>query len=128
MILEGLNMELKVVKMEIPEGSNLVLGQSHFIKTAEDLYEAMAGTAPGAKFGIAFSEASGDCLVRSEGNDLELVEAAKKNSLDLACGHTFVLLMNGAFPINVLILCNFVFHPPAFHSFCGPPPFHQSLQ
>jgi len=95
-------MELKVVKMEIPEGSNLVLGQSHFIKTAEDLYEAMAGISPGAKFGIAFSEASGDCLVRTEGNDKELVEAAKKNALNLACGHTFVLLMRGAFPINVL--------------------------
>ena len=95
-------MELKIVKMEIPEGSNLVLGQSHFIKTAEDLYEAMTGTAPGAKFGIAFSEASGDCLVRTEGNDKELVEAAKRDSLNLACGHTFVLLMKGAFPINVL--------------------------
>lgn len=95
-------MELMVVKMEIPEGSNLVLGQSHFIKTAEDLYEAMAGTVPGAKFGIAFSEASGECLVRTEGNDRELVEAARRNSLQLACGHSFVLLMKGAFPINVL--------------------------
>ena len=63
-------MELKVIKMNIPEGSNLILGQSHFIKTVEDLYEVMVGTAPGAKFGIAFSEASGDCLVRAEGNDV----------------------------------------------------------
>jgi adenosine/AMP kinase len=95
-------MELKVVRMNLPEGSNLILGQSHFIKTAEDLFEAMAGTAPGAKFGIAFSEASGDCLVRLEGNDEMLIEAAKQNSLALACGHTFVVLLKDAFPINVL--------------------------
>ncbi|MDM7939969.1 MAG: adenosine-specific kinase [Methanothrix sp.] len=95
-------MELKVIKMDIPEGSNLVLGQSHFIKTAEDLYEAIAGTVPGAKFAVAFSEASGDCLVRLEGNDADLIEVAKKNSLALACGHTFVVLLKGAFPINVL--------------------------
>jgi adenosine/AMP kinase len=95
-------MDLKVVRMNIPEGSNLILGQSHFIKTAEDLYEVIAGTAPAAKFGIAFSEASGDCLVRLEGNDPALVEAAKQNSLALGCGHTFVVLLIGAFPINVL--------------------------
>jgi uncharacterized protein len=95
-------MELKVIKMNIPEGSNLILGQSHFIKTVEDLYEVMAGTASAAKFGIAFSEASGDCLVRAEGNDGELIKTAKNNSLALSCGHTFVVLMKGAFPINVL--------------------------
>lgn len=95
-------MLLKIIKMSIPEGSNLILGQSHFIKTAEDLYEAIAGTAPGAKFGIAFSEASGDCLIRLEGNDIDLMDAAKKNSLELGCGHTFVVLLKGAFPINVL--------------------------
>jgi uncharacterized protein len=95
-------MELKVVRMNLPEGSNLILGQSHFIKTAEDLFEAISGTTPGAKFGIAFSEASGDCLVRLEGNDEALVEAAKQNSLALACGHTFVVLLKDAFPINVL--------------------------
>ncbi len=95
-------MELKAVKMNIPEGANLVLGQSHFIKTAEDIFEVMAGHAPGAKVGLAFSEASGDCLVRLEGNDADLIEAAKQSSLNLACGHTFVLLMKGAFPINVL--------------------------
>jgi adenosine/AMP kinase len=96
------NMNLKVIRMTIPEGSNLILGQSHFIKTAEDIYEAMAGTAPAAKFGIAFSEASGDCLIRLEGNESALIEAAKQNSLALGCGHTFVVLMIGAFPINVL--------------------------
>jgi len=95
-------MELKTIRLNIPEGSNLILGQSHFIKTAEDIYETMAGTAPGAKFGIAFSEASGDCLIRLEGNDTTLIEAAKENSLKLGCGHTFVVLMKGAFPINVL--------------------------
>ncbi len=95
-------MLFKIIKMSIPEGSNLILGQSHFIKTAEDLYEAIAGTAPGAKFGIAFSEASGDCLIRLEGNDIDLMDAAKKNSLELGCGHTFVVLLKGAFPINVL--------------------------
>jgi len=94
--------EIKVVEMKIPEGANLVLGQSHFIKTAEDIYEVMAGAVPGAKFAVAFSEASGDCLVRTEGNDQELIEAARENSLALACGHTFVLFMKGAFPINVL--------------------------
>ncbi len=95
-------MELRIVKMNIPEGSNIILGQTHFIKTAEDLYEAISGTASAAKFGIAFSEASGDCLIRLEGNDLALVEAAKQNSLMLGCGHTFVVLIKGAFPINVL--------------------------
>jgi adenosine/AMP kinase len=95
-------MELTVVRMNLPEGSNLILGQSHFIKTAEDLFEAVSGTTPGARFGIAFSEASGDCLVRLEGNDEALIEAAKQNSLALACGHTFVVLLKDAFPINVL--------------------------
>lgn len=79
-------MELKTVRMEIPDGSNLILGQSHFIKTAEDLYEAIAGSVPGARFGIAFSEASGDCLVRLEGNDDALKEAAKRNSSRSAAG------------------------------------------
>jgi adenosine/AMP kinase len=91
-----------VVEMKIPEGSNLILGQSHFIKTAEDLYEAVSSTAPRARFGLAFSEASGDCLVRLEGNDSDLLEAAKQNSLALGCGHTFVILLREAFPINVL--------------------------
>lgn len=95
-------MELKIVDMKIPEGANLVLGQSHFIKTAEDIYEVMAGGVPGAKFAVAFSEASGDCLVRTEGNDEALIQAAREGSLALSCGHTFVLLMRGAFPINIL--------------------------
>ncbi|MCJ7444271.1 MAG: adenosine-specific kinase [Methanotrichaceae archaeon] len=101
-ICQGMQMELKVVQMVTPEGSNIILGQSHFIKTAEDIYEAIAGTVIGARFGIAFSEASGDCLVRLEGNDEELKDVAKQNSLALSCGHTFVILLKGAFPINIL--------------------------
>ena len=95
-------MELKVVKMEIPEGANIVIGQTHFIKSVEDLYEVMVGHVPNAKFGIAFCEASGACLVRTEGNDKELIDIAVKNASSLASGHTFVILMKNAFPINVL--------------------------
>ena len=110
-------MELKIVEMKIPEGANLVLGQSHFIKTAEDIYEVMAGGVPGAKFGVAFSEASGECLVRTEGNDEALAAAARENSLALACGHTFVLLMKEAFPINVLNALKAV--PEVCNIFCA---------
>ncbi len=85
-------MELKLAKLLIPEGANLILGQSHFIKTVEDLYEIMVGRAPGAKFGLAFSESSGDCLIRVEGNDPELMDAATENARRLAAGHTFNLL------------------------------------
>jgi adenosine/AMP kinase len=95
-------MELKVVKMETPEGCNLILGQSHFIKTVEDLYEAMASSTPTVKFGLAFCESSGERLVRFEGNDEELKEKAAENALRLGCGHSFVILMREAFPINVL--------------------------
>jgi len=95
-------MELKVVKMVIPEGANLILGQSHFIKTVEDLYEIMVGTVPGTKFGLAFSESSGDCLIRVEGNDPDLMAAATQNAQNLAAGHTFNILLKNAFPINVL--------------------------
>ncbi len=95
-------MELKVVKMETPEGCNLILGQSHFIKTVEDLYEAMASSTPTVKFGLAFCESSGERLVRFEGNDEELKENAAENALRLGCGHSFVILMREAFPINVL--------------------------
>ena len=95
-------MELKVVKLVIPEGANLILGQSHFIKTVEDLYEIMVGTVPGTKFGLAFSESSGDCLIRVEGNDPDLMAAATQNAQNLAAGHTFNILLKNAFPINVL--------------------------
>ncbi len=95
-------MELRTVKMEIPEGENIVIGQTHFIKSVEDLYEVMVGHVPDARFGIAFCEASGACLVRTEGNDKELIEIAVRNASSLASGHTFVILMKDAFPINVL--------------------------
>jgi adenosine/AMP kinase len=97
-----LRMELEVVKLETPEGCNLILGQSHFIKTVEDLYEAMASSTPTVKFGLAFCESSGDRLVRYEGNDEELKEKAAENALRLGCGHSFVILLREAFPINVL--------------------------
>lgn len=95
-------MELKVVRLRIPEGANIILGQSHFIKTVEDLYEILVAAAPGIKFGLAFSESSGDCLIRVEGNDPDLVAAATENAQNLAAGHTFNILLKNAFPINVL--------------------------
>jgi uncharacterized protein len=95
-------MELKTVKMDIPEGANLIVGQTHFIKTIEDLYEIMIGAMPKSRFGIAFCEASGACLVRCEGNDEELKKKAVDNALRLGAGHTFVILMLDAYPINVL--------------------------
>ncbi len=95
-------MELKTVKLDIPEGHNIILGQTHFIKTVEDLYEIMASTVPHAKFGIAFCEASGDCLLRLEGNDGDLKKAAETMSMEIGAGHTFVVVMRDAFPINVL--------------------------
>ena len=95
-------MELKLARLLIPEGANLILGQSHFIKTVEDLYEIIVGIVPGAKFGLAFSESSGDCLIRVEGNDQELTAAATENARLMSAGHTFNLLLKDAFPINVL--------------------------
>lgn len=95
-------MEIKNVRMEIPEGCNIILGQTHFIKTAEDLYEIMATTIPRAKFGIAFTEASQQCLIRSEGNDDGLVEICVKNLEKIGAGHVFCILLKDAFPINVL--------------------------
>jgi adenosine/AMP kinase len=95
-------MELISVRMRIPEGANLILGQSHFIKTAEDLYEAVVNTVPGAKFAVAFNEASGPRLIRVEATDDELRQAAVENAQAIAAGHIFVLLLRGAFPINIL--------------------------
>ena len=95
-------MELKSVHMEIPQDANLILGHSHFIKTAEDLYEALVNTVPFAKFAIAFNEASGPCLVRVEANDVELRRAAVANAEAIGAGHTFVILLRQAYPINVL--------------------------
>jgi len=95
-------MELTSVRLDIPEGANVILGHSHFIKTAEDLYEAVVNTVPGAKFAVAFNEASGPCLVRVEANDDELRRVAVSNALAVGAGHAFVLLIREAYPINLL--------------------------
>lgn len=95
-------MELKTVKLENPEELNMILGQSHFIKTVEDLYEAIINTVPSAKFGIAFCEASGPCLLRYTGTDEDLIELAKKNASKISSGHSFLIFMKEMFPINIL--------------------------
>jgi len=95
-------MELKKVRMELPEDSNIIIGQTHFIKSTEDLYEAIVGTVPGAKFGLAFCEASGPCLIRIDGNDEGLKKAAAENAMKIGAGHVFVVLLQNAYPINVL--------------------------
>ena len=95
-------MELKIERIEIPEGCNIIFGQTHFIKTVEDLYEIMISSVPNARFGIGFCESSGDCLIRGEGNDDALKEAAVKNALKIGAGHTFIIILKNAFPINVL--------------------------
>jgi hypothetical protein len=91
-----------VEQMDIPEGCNLILGQSHFIKTVEDLYEALITAGPRLEFGIAFCEASGPCLVRRDGNAPDLVETAIANAMKLRTGHTFIILLRNGYPINVL--------------------------
>jgi uncharacterized protein len=96
-------MELEMVKIEKPEALNLILGQSHFIKTVEDLHEALVCTVPGIKFGLAFCESSGPALVRASGTDNELIELAKQNALALGAGHSFIIFLGeGFYPINVL--------------------------
>ncbi len=95
-------MELKSVPLEIPEGCNLILGQSHFIKTVEDLHEVMIGTSGEVKFGLAFCEASGECLIRVSGNDDTLQKVATENAEAIAAGHSFIILLHNAYPINFL--------------------------
>ena len=95
-------MELKLVPLEIPENGNLILGQTHFIKSVEDIYEAIVNTVPQMKFGVAFNEASGPCLTRVDGNDDELKAMATRNASALAAGHIFVVVMRDGYPINVL--------------------------
>jgi hypothetical protein len=92
----------KVVAVNVPEGCNTILGQSHFIKTVEDLYEALINAVPTIKFGLAFCESSGPCLVRVDGNDAELKELASKTAFALSAGHSFIIFMRNAYPINVL--------------------------
>jgi adenosine/AMP kinase len=95
-------MELRTVPIEKPEDVNLVLGQAHFIKTVEDLHEALVGAVPGIQFGVAFCESSGPALVRASGTSPEMVELARSNALRLAAGHVFLILLQNAYPINVL--------------------------
>ena len=95
-------MELLSVSIEKPLDINFILGQSHFIKTVEDIHEAAVASVPGIKFGVAFCEASGDCLIRYSGNDREMIELAKKNASAVGAGHSFIILMRDAFPINLL--------------------------
>jgi uncharacterized protein len=95
-------MELKLVPVDKPEDMNFILGQAHFIKTVEDLHEAIVTTAPGMKFGIAFCESSGLALVRHTGNDEALVEIARRNAFAIGAGHAFIIVMTGGFPVNIL--------------------------
>ncbi len=97
-----MSLPIELVPIETPAEANLILGHAHFIKTAEDLYETVVNSVPNAKFGVAFSEASGPRLVRSEGNDEALTRAAERELLRLACGHTFLIFLKGAYPINLL--------------------------
>ncbi|AAY80940.1 adenosine-specific kinase [Sulfolobus acidocaldarius] len=97
-----MSVKIDVVRVEIPEGTNVIIGQSHFIKTVEDLYEALASSSTSIKFGIAFCEASGKRLVRWDGNDEELIKIAQKTALAIGAGHTFIVYLKNGFPINVL--------------------------
>ncbi|MGH7597270.1 MAG: adenosine-specific kinase [bacterium] len=94
--------EIKTVRIEKPETMNFILGQSHFIKTVEDIHEALIGAVPGIKFGVAFCEASGPCLVRWSGTDEQCLELAKKNAQAIGAGHSFIIFLGNVFPINVL--------------------------
>lgn len=95
-------MELKTVIIKKPDDTNIIIGQAHFIKTIEDIYETLITSVPNMKFGIAFCESSGPCLIRSEGNDNELIKLAEENAYNLSCGHSFFIVIKNAFPINVL--------------------------
>jgi len=110
-------MEEKIVKIENPQGYNLILGQAHFIKTVEDLYEALITSSPHLKFGLAFCESSGPCLVRYAGNDEELTELAKNNAWNISAGHTFIIFLKDGYPINVLNTVKVV--PEVCHIYCA---------
>ena len=95
-------MELKAIGLTMPENGNIIVGQSHFIKTVEDIYEAIVNTSPHIQFGIAFNEASGDCLTRADGNDDDLKRNAIQNATAIGAGHVFIVSLRNGFPINVL--------------------------
>ncbi|HQP91136.1 MAG TPA: adenosine-specific kinase [Candidatus Omnitrophota bacterium] len=94
--------EIKIVKINKPENFNIIVGQAHFIKTVEDLYEVLVSSVPGIKFGLAFCEASGACKIRSEGTSHDLKKLAEENAANVAAGHTFFVILDGTYPINVL--------------------------
>ena len=110
-------MEISTVRLDKPDDVNLILGQSHFIKTVEDLHETLVSAVPGLRFGIAFCEASGPRLVRRSGNDQELTELAVRNALAIGAGHSFVVLLRDGFPINVLNAVKMV--PEVCRIFCA---------
>jgi adenosine/AMP kinase len=95
-------LEFKTVKVDVPQDCNVILGMAHFIKTIEDLHEALVNSVPNIKFGIGFCESSGPCLVRHEGNDEELRQLATEKALEMGCGHSFIIFLRNAYPINVL--------------------------
>ena len=110
-------MEINLVKIEKPEEMNFILGQSHFIKTVEDVHEAIVNINPGIKFGLAFCEASQKALVRFSGNDDELINLAQKNAMNLSCGHSFIIFLGNAFPLNILNTIQSV--PEVVRIFCA---------
>ena len=111
-------MELRTVQIEKPEMTNFILGQTHFIKTVEDIHETMVSTVPGIKFGLGFCEASGKCLVRWTGTDADMIDLAQRNALAIAAGHTFIIFLgDGFFPINVLNAIQLV--PEVCRIFCA---------
>jgi adenosine/AMP kinase len=110
-------MEMLTIKIEKPESVNIILGQSHFIKTVEDIHEAMVGAVPGVEFGVAFCEASGPALVRASGTSDELVDLAKQNALALSAGHIFIICLGNVFPVNVLNVIKSV--PEVCRIFCA---------
>jgi len=110
-------MEINTVTVKIPDGCNVILGQTHFIKSAEDLYEVLVNGSPGVKFGLAFSEASQECLIRWEGNDNELTKLATDTLMEIGCGHSFIIFLKNAFPINFLPAIKNV--PEVVHIFCA---------
>ncbi len=109
--------QLDIVTIEKPEDINFILGQSHFIKTVEDIHEALVTTVPGIRFGLAFCESSGPALVRWSGTDDEMIELARQNALKLACGHVFIIFLRNAFPVNVLNTVKMV--PEVCRIFCA---------
>ena len=111
-------MQLTTIRVDKPDATNIILGQTHFIKSVEDIHEALVGAAPGIKFGLAFCEASGKCLVRSSGTDAAMVELAQKNALALAAGHCFIVFLGeGYYPLNVLNAIKMV--PEVCRIFCA---------